>query len=187
MAETFLDTDGDIREVLVTMLKSGEFWKSETYHSKMKTPLEFVVSALRATGAEVTDAGAIVAQLRALEMPLYGSQPPTGYSMKADSWVSSGGLLGRINFAVRLASGHLRGVQVPASVWGGEQRVDPSKTQAALEECILGGDVSSQTHSTIAAALKKSQANGRLNGPAHSSEAAIIGSLLLSSPEFQRR
>ena len=120
----------------------------------MKTPLGFAVSALRVTGAEVTDASLIVAQLRALGMPLYGSQPPTGYSMKADSWVSSAGLLGRINFAVRLASGRLRGVQAAPSFGAGEQMMDPSKTLAALEESILGGDVSRQTHSTIAAGLQ---------------------------------
>jgi uncharacterized protein (DUF1800 family) len=187
MAETFLDTDGDIRQVLMTMLKSGEFWKSETYRAKMKTPLEFAVSALRVTGAEVTDASVIVAQLRALGMPLYGSQPPTGYSMKADSWVSSAGLLGRINFAVRLASGRLRGVQAAPSFGAGEQMMDPSKTLAALEESILGGDVSRQTHSTIAAGLQKFRADGSLNGLAHSPEAAIIETLLLSSPDFQRR
>lgn len=187
MATTFLEKNTDIREVLVTMLKSAEFWESEIYHAKMKTPLEFVVSALRATGAEVTDAGVIVAQLRGLGMPLYGSLPPTGYSMKADSWVSSSGLLGRINFAARLASGHLRGVQVTPSAWAGEQMVDPSQTQAALEESILGGDVSGQTHSTIAAVLQKSQADGRLKGPDHAPEAAIIETLLLGSPEFQRR
>ena len=77
MAETFLKKNGEIREVLENMLRSPEFWQPETYRSKVKTPLEFVVSAARATGAQVDDALPLVRQLRNMGMPLYGMQPPT--------------------------------------------------------------------------------------------------------------
>ena len=112
MAKTFLKKDGDIREVLKTMLQSPEFWTPEASRAKVKTPLEFVVSALRATDAEVTDARPLARQLQELGMPLYGSQPPTGYSMKEQAWVSSSALLGRMNFAMRLAAGRIKGVAV---------------------------------------------------------------------------
>src|SRR5262249_45611022 len=56
MAKTYLKKDGNIREVLRTMLESPEFWAPETYRAKVKTPLEFTVSALRATNADVSDA-----------------------------------------------------------------------------------------------------------------------------------
>ena len=76
----------------------------------MKTPLEFVVSAVRATGATVVNAQPLVQAMRKLGMPLYGCQPPTGYSMTADAWVNTGALLNRMNFAVQLvaAAGHAR-------------------------------------------------------------------------------
>ena len=112
MAQTFLKKDGDIREVLKTMFRSPEFWSADAYRAKVKTPLEFVVSAVRASGADVTDATSIARQLQALGMPLYGMQPPTGYSMKADAWVNSAALLGRMNFALALTAGKLKGVQV---------------------------------------------------------------------------
>ena len=70
----------------------------------MKTPLEFVASAVRATGAEVDDAMPLARQLNNMGMPLYGAQPPTGYSMKADTWVSSSALLNRMNFALALTA-----------------------------------------------------------------------------------
>ena len=105
MAQTFLKKNGDIREVLRTMLESPEFWAPEAYRAKVKTPLEFVASAVRATGAEVTDATPLARQLQTMGMPLYGMQPPTGYSMKADTWVNSSALLGRMNFSLALASG----------------------------------------------------------------------------------
>ena len=97
MAQTFLKKDGDIREVLRTMFHSPEFWAPTSYRAKVKTPLEFVVSAVRASGAEVSDALPLARQLQTLGMPLYGMQPPTGYSMKADAWVNSSALLGRMN------------------------------------------------------------------------------------------
>ena len=71
----------------------------------MKTPLEFVASAVRATGADVTDALPLARQLNNMGMPLYGAQPPTGYSMKAETWVSSSALLNRMNFALALDCG----------------------------------------------------------------------------------
>ena len=56
MTRTFLKKDGDIREVLKTMFQSPEFWAPDSYRAKVKTPLEFVVSAVRASGADVSDA-----------------------------------------------------------------------------------------------------------------------------------
>ena len=92
MAKTFLKKKGDIREVLNTLFHSPEFWDDTTYRAKVKTPLEFVASAVRATGAEIDDAQPLVGQLNRMGMPLYGAQPPTGYSMKAETWVSSVGV-----------------------------------------------------------------------------------------------
>src|SRR5258708_38193018 len=55
-AERFRETGGDIREVVRTILRSPEFFSAEAYRAKVKSPFEFVVSAVRATGTEITDA-----------------------------------------------------------------------------------------------------------------------------------
>ena len=104
-AKKFLDTKGDLREVTRLIVTSKEFFAKEAYRAKVKTPLEFVVSAARAAGATVQNAQPFVQALRTLGMPLYGAQPPTGYSMTADAWVNTGALLNRMNFAVQLVSG----------------------------------------------------------------------------------
>ena len=104
-AKKFLDTKGDLREVTKLIITSPEFFAAEAYRAKVKTPLEFVVSAIRASGATVVNAQPLVAQMRELGMPLYGCQPPTGYSMTADAWVNTGALLNRMNFAVQLVNG----------------------------------------------------------------------------------
>src|SRR5579871_2267929 len=105
----FRDTDGDLREVMRTILTSPEFLAVDVNDAKTKTPFEFLVSALRATGAEVSDALPLVRTLQQLGMPLYQCQPPTGYKDTADAWVNTGALVDRMNFAVRLASGRLPG------------------------------------------------------------------------------
>ncbi len=188
MATTFLKKKGSIREVLKTMLQSPEFWFPETYRAKVKTPLEFVVSALRATQADVSDASALEHQLQNLGMPLYGAQPPTGYSMKADAWVSSSALLGRMNFAIRLAAGRIKGVQVASPVVQSSGTLDSEQLLASLESALLEGDVSKQTHATIAAQLNDpSICRRRLDDAARPPDIAVIEGLLLGSPEFQRR
>jgi uncharacterized protein (DUF1800 family) len=102
-AARFRTTNGDLREVTRTILTSPEFLSPDAFHSKVKTPFEFVVSALRATAADVTDARPIVRQLRDLGMPLYQCQPPTGYADTADAWVNTGALVSRLNYALKLA------------------------------------------------------------------------------------
>ena len=114
MAKTFEKKKGDIREVLATLFHSPEFWADGAYRAKVKTPLEFVASAVRATGADVDDAMPLARQIGNMGMPLYGAQPPTGYSMKAETWVSSSALLNRMNFALGLTTGKVRGVKVDA-------------------------------------------------------------------------
>jgi len=190
MSRTFLKKDGDIREVLKTMLHSPEFWSDTNYRAKVKTPLEFVASALRASGAQVTDARAIAAQLQALGMPLYGMQPPTGYSMKAEAWVNSAALLGRMNFALSLTTGKLKGIQVDSNQLPGASGAseDAGAMLAALESSFLAGDVSTQTHATLAARLQDPQISGRkLDDPARPANVTAIAGLILGSPEFQRR
>jgi uncharacterized protein (DUF1800 family) len=188
MAKTYLKKNGDIREVLKTMLESPEFWAPETHRAKVKTPLEFTVSALRATNAEVSDATVLVRQLASMGMPLYGSQPPTGYSMKAESWVSASALLGRMNFAIRLASGKIHGVELPPPQPLGDQSADPQQMLTSLENTLLAGEVSKQTHETISSRLDDPTITRRkLDDSVGPPNMALIEGLLLGAPEFQRR
>ena len=187
MAKTFLKKKGDIREVLSTLFHSPEFWDDGTYRAKVKTPLEFVASSLRATGAEIDDALPLTQQLNRMGMPLYGAQPPTGYSMKAETWVSSSALLNRMNFALALTSAKIRGVKIDAAQLGGSNlsQSDPTATLTTLEANLLMSGVSQQTHDSIAAQVGTSGPSGT-SGP-HSPDVSMIEGLLLGSPEFQRR
>jgi uncharacterized protein (DUF1800 family) len=202
MAKTFLKKKGDIREVLTVLLRSPEFWDDGMYRAKVKTPLEFVASAARATGAEIADAAPLTRQLNNMGMPLYGDQPPTGYSMKAETWVSSSALLNRMNFALALTNGKIKGVKVDLAQLSGidlpTALPDFALTLTTLENVLLDGDISKQTHDSIMAQIdaatnaahpkRDNNAGGRKTGDAvRSPDMSTIAGLLLGSPEFQRR
>lgn len=207
MAKTFEKKKGDIREVLSTLFHSPEFWADHTYRAKVKTPFEFIVSAVRATGGDVEWAMPLVNQCNKMGMPLYGAQPPTGYSMKAESWVSSGALLNRMNFAMALANGKIRGVKVDVTQLAGTPSpTDVGAALSSLEAALLASDVSQQTHDSIvaqassprlAAAKPASPPNGnvpedknRQTKPQDTNrppDTTMMAGLLLGSPEFQRR
>jgi uncharacterized protein (DUF1800 family) len=200
MAKTFLKKKGGIREVLETLFHSPEFWDDGAYRAKVKTPLEFVASAVRATGAEIEDAQPLVGQLNRMGMPLYGAQPPTGYSMKAETWVSSSALLTRMNFALALTSGKIKGVKVDTTQLAGTSSEQPNAaaTLATLEGSLLVGGVSQQTHDSIVAQIDAAGKNSQQKqdnkagsrkpgGAARPPDVSTIAGLLLGSPEFQRR
>jgi uncharacterized protein (DUF1800 family) len=115
LAARFTESDGDLREVMRTLLTSPELLSPDVYRAKIKTPFEFVVSAVRATDAEVHDARPLVNQIAQLGEPLYQCQPPTGYKDTADAWVNTGALVGRMNFGLALASNRMRAVVVSNS------------------------------------------------------------------------
>jgi uncharacterized protein (DUF1800 family) len=187
MTQTFLKKHGDIREVLQTMFRSPEFWAPGAYRAKVKTPLEFVVSAVRASGAQVDDARALLGTLGNMGMTPYGMQPPTGYSMKADTWVNSSALLGRMNFALGLASGKVRGVSVDSAQLAPDA-YSPQQALVALEDVLLAGDISKQTHDTINNQLDDPKISQRkLDDTPRPPNVAAIAGLILGSPEFQRR
>jgi uncharacterized protein (DUF1800 family) len=194
MAKTFLKTAGDLREVMRTMFRSQEFWAPEAYRAKVKTPFEYIVSAIRATQTDVTETQPLLKILNTMGMGLYGMQPPTGYSTNADAWVNSAALLDRMNFAMALVNNKIAGAHfdsgpplpLPSASDAVAQAVYPYADQVRLEQTLLSGDISPQTHQTIEQAIANmgSSASQSANHPPSSNPAVA---LLLGSPEFQRR
>jgi uncharacterized protein (DUF1800 family) len=160
MAKAFVASNGDVKTVLQTMFDSPEFWSPEVYRAKMKTPEEFVISAVRASGADVKNAIPLVQSLEKLGMPLYGMQTPNGYSWMAETWVNTGDLVSRMNFALGLSSDRIAGVQTDWTRLLGQTAagVEPvaltqgdgaAAKEAKLETLLLGQPVSERTRSTV--------------------------------------
>jgi uncharacterized protein (DUF1800 family) len=160
-AETFRRTDGDIRAVVRSLVSAPEFYAPEVYKAKVKKPLEYVASALRATQAETKVTPQILRYLGRMGEPLFLAQPPTGYPDVGNSWISPDMLLTRMNFASDLVANRLDGA-----------RVEPSalRDTASFVRLVAPESLSPATKSVLAEAGDR--------------EALA---LLFAAPEFQRR
>jgi len=167
MAATFTKTDGDLRAVTETLLLSREFLSDGAWQAKAKSPLEMVVSALRALRAQVSDTTALAQRLSEMGQPLYGKVEPTGYPESGESWSSSAGLLGRINFANALVSGQIAGVKIDANA------VTSNEGRAALLQLMAAGPATERA--------VNSRPEGETPTP------AMLVSVLIGSPDFQKR
>lgn len=211
MAKTYMSSGGDIPSVLRTLFRSPEFWATSDDHAKVKTPIEFVVSAVRASNADVENYEPLINALRQMGMPLYGCVPPSGYNWEASTWVSTGALVDRMNFALALAANRLPGIRV-AWTNGGDESADapPSAEaeEARLEPMIVPNGASASTRSAALEQFQAQMANAQNDSAAQTMRAArrvhrdngrrgaitpqeredqMLAGLLLGSPEFQRR
>jgi hypothetical protein len=174
MAAAYLASDGDISAVLRAMVHSPEFFARANYRNKVKMPLEYVASSLRATGTDPTNAGALANELRIMGEPLYRCLPPTGYASTADYWMNSNALVDRLNYALQLTGGHFGGMRFDAprllaagllsrpapapslsvahSVALHSREEGPSGQEEALllmEKMLIAGTVSDKTNAVI--------------------------------------
>jgi uncharacterized protein (DUF1800 family) len=170
-AATFEKTGGDMREVVRTIVTSDEFLGTTYRAAKVKTPLEFVVSSVRASGADVKNARDLAQRISAMGMPLYLQQPPTGYKDTAEEWISTSALLERMNFALDLSAGRVRGVRLEAKTEG-----DKPATLDSVAAQILPTGLSENSKKTLEAEAGKDGGN----------PTRLVG-LVLGSPEFQKR
>jgi uncharacterized protein (DUF1800 family) len=162
MAKTYLSSGGDISEVLKTLFHSPEFWAPDAYRAKVKTPLEYVVSAARASNANIDNMQPLTNALRDMGMPLYGAVPPTGYKWDASDWVSTGALVARMNFALTLTSNKLPGIAITfvpqtdsdslvAKIDGSAPGAlpTPEVEEQRLEALLVDGGVSPSTRAAV--------------------------------------
>ncbi len=175
MSKTFLDTDGDIRAVMTTMLTSKEFLSQGAYQSKVKTPFEMIVSSIRATGAEVDYAFPLANRIAQLGQPLYRKLEPTGYSNANAEWINSASLLARMNFALDLTQNKVQGTKVDQARF----KEDPSHTARLM----LFTNPTAPTRD----AIEKALAEQKTKNPKAAPSPALVAGLVIGSPDFQRR
>jgi uncharacterized protein (DUF1800 family) len=199
-AATFRNTDGDIRAVLAAIFTSPEFWSADAYRAKIKTPLEVVASAVRALDGRIEVAGpdpgapgggiALAREVARLGEPLYEAQPPTGYPDRAEAWVNTGSLLGRMNFALGLAHNRFRGTRIDlAGFLAGTDRAQPGQVLERLVAAVLHGEASARTRAVLAAQLESPEITRTTayDRVAKDTDVEKLAALVLGSPEFQRR
>jgi uncharacterized protein (DUF1800 family) len=189
MAKTFQKSDGDIREVMRTMIYSPEFWTRDAYRAKIKTPFELVVTSVRALGTDVDTPMPLVQWVARIGQPLYQCQPPTGYSDKGETWVNTGALLNRLNFSLALAGNKVRGSRSDvAAVLGSDVEKDPKFALNRAVLVFLGGQAAPGTVDTLDEQLQNPQVvQAKLDDPVKQVDLGVVTGLVLGAPEFQRR
>jgi|HubBroStandDraft_6_1064221.scaffolds.fasta_scaffold01429_3 uncharacterized protein (DUF1800 family) len=189
MAKSFQKSDGDIREVMRTMIYSPEFWSRESYRAKVKTPFELVASSVRALGTDVDTPMPLVQWVNRIGEPLYQCQPPTGYSDKAETWVNTGALLNRLNFSLALAGNKVRGSRSDVTaLLGGDSGGDAKAALDRAVQVFLGGQAAAGTVEILQKQLENPQVlQAKLDDPVRQVDLGVVTGLVLGAPEFQRR
>lgn len=215
VAGAFTQSKGDIRETLRSIFTSPEFNSPEAYRAKVKRPFELAISALRTLDAETNGGPQLHEWIARMGEPLYGFQTPNGYSDAAASWVSTGGLLERLNFGLALASNRIPGTRVDLERFtvgpAGAKPLEHAQVADRFLNLIVGGEFSQKTKEALMKQLKEKipvavtsqpaaiedammerprrQEHLQLaRGDAHITDPVtkIVG-LILGSPEFQRQ
>jgi uncharacterized protein (DUF1800 family) len=130
MASTFMDKDGDIKQVLITMVDAPEFWSAASVREKTKSPFELAIGSVRALRADINQPYQLFNWINKMGEKMYYYQAPTGFPDKGQYWINTGALLNRMNFGLALASGRIPGVKVDLAALNNHH--EPESAQAAL-------------------------------------------------------
>ncbi|MES2827165.1 MAG: DUF1800 domain-containing protein [Bacteroidota bacterium] len=130
MAKTFLRTDGDIKQVLITMVSAPEFWSASAIREKTKSPFELAISAVRGLDAQVTQPYQLYNWINKMGQKMYYYQAPTGFPDRGQYWINTGALLNRMNFGLALASQRIPGIKINLLALNANH--EPESAEAAL-------------------------------------------------------
>ncbi|MGD0289480.1 MAG: DUF1800 domain-containing protein [Candidatus Binataceae bacterium] len=183
MANRYLATDGDIREVLATQFASGEFRDQRNYNSKFKTPYEYVISAVRATGAPVVNILPLAGTMAQLGMPLYGCQTPDGYKNTRAAWLNPDAMMLRLSFATALGAGRLPLDRRPDGDFGG---LAGFKKTGEVRPIKFDGKMAPPDPVELATTLGD-RFSTRTAEAVEAAPAPLRSPLILGSPEFMLR
>ena len=159
LSKEFLDSRGNIRSVLNTLFHSPEFWDEQYFGKKFKTPYEYVISAVRASGYPITNTRPLLGMMGQLGMPLYGCLTPDGYKNTRVAWLNPNAMTQRVNYAVALASGRLPLNQSPINTTeqtengqrmpSGDQAIPLEPIDTATLARTLGNALSAETRASV--------------------------------------
>ena len=170
--------DGDVGAVVRAIVRAPDFWAPAARRAKVKSPLEFVVSAVRATGAAPDSTLRLAQLVGRLGQPLYLQPAPTGWPEAQAEWVNAGALLARMNAAVALAAGRLPGAAIDLQAVL-PHAADHARFVDLVNERLLAGSMSDRTRAVILDQLRE------MTDPLQARALAV--GLAIGGPEFQRQ
>jgi uncharacterized protein (DUF1800 family) len=178
-AQTYLRTDGDIREVMRTIIFSPEFNSRAAYRAKVKTPFELVASILRVMNAAPDTTQQTTQIIARLGQPIFGRATPDGWPDQGAAWMNTGALLNRVNLGSRAVSGQIPNISIAAWRPSRELLTMPADKQAdGVIDALLLGDTSPETRDAMLGVQAAPRSPERL---------ANLVAITIGSSDFQRR
>ncbi len=175
LTTVFAATGGDVPALMQALVAAPEFTASAW--SKLKRPLEFVISALRVTDAATEQPRPIAVMLRALGQVPFGWEAPNGYPDVAPFWQTTSGLLGRWNFALDLTANRVRGTRVDLAALTRDADT-PEDVVDVLALRFVGEPLPSEARAILVDVARTGALEQQL---------PLVAGLILASPFFQRR
>ncbi len=185
VAAVFRKTKGDLPSVYKAIASDEEFYAPRNIRAKFKRPFEFVVSALRATGAQINDCSGIHTALSAMNEEIYLCKDPTGYYDQAEAWLDPGAFAVRWKFSRDLLQGKINGVQVAESLYDELKQTEPSTWNTILLQRFLPSGAAGETRAALGKTLREYIDLG-YNSHVKELAPALI-SIILGSPDFQKQ
>jgi uncharacterized protein (DUF1800 family) len=93
-----------------TLLSLPEFWIAAAHKTRIKSPLFYAASAVRAIDARLEGTKSLAEWIARMGQPLYGFKAPTGFPDRGVFWINAGAMLNRMSFAVSLANNKIEGI-----------------------------------------------------------------------------
>lgn len=186
VASAFRRSRGKLADVYRAIVKDREFFAPANFQAKYKRPYEFVVSALRVTGAEVRSTRDVHRYLALMSEPIYECEDPTGYYDQAEAWNDPGTMAVRWKFALDLVRGRIRGIRVPDKFYEGLHPKLPLVWKDQLAARVLPAGLSEKTSKALDRQIRGYLEDRQDRGALRDLPALILG-MLLGSPEFQRQ
>lgn len=174
ITQVFRKTDGDLRKVYEAIIFHEQFMNAAHYRAKFKTPFEFTASALRSTGAELTNGAATASQLSGMGQAIYNCPDPTGYYDQAEAWLDSGVLIRRWDYSWKFVRGSVQGVKVPASFFEPYKSLKGDELKQKMIHELIGAAVGDHSGKVFSAA-------------AETGDTTKLLSLILGDPAFQQQ
>ncbi|HFQ95131.1 MAG TPA: DUF1800 family protein, partial [Anaerolineae bacterium] len=186
-AQTFRDTDGDIRAVLRTIFTHEDFLASAG--RKLRRPLDLIAAAVRTLEIPNARGVTLTRALALMDQPLFGWPTPDGYPDDAASWLNTNALLARWNIGLALAEGRAPGVQIPwdrfkSELGGGATAED---TLDFFIDLVLHHSIDAEDRAQLLAYLTHDGQGFDIDDPDHARRVPELVALLLDSPYFQWR
>jgi uncharacterized protein (DUF1800 family) len=167
VASVFTANDGDIKSLLRVILASDEFRIAKGL--KFKRPFQYIVSCLRALGADTHAHQPLIEYLQRMGQGPFQYPTPDGYPDRTAPWL--GTLLWRWNFAFSATSNRLPTVTVPLN---------------QLAEAIGGLRAEKLLPYFIGRKGSDAEVKAIADYQKNNGDVAELVSLVLASPAFQR-